>query len=251
MKSIITSREKKIYERIIEDATVDCNDEYEQISGWICLLDENIATPCNCTIGKQSTVLEKIDGVHNTACIVGIIRLGKSKIILMPTNIGTKMGHKEIILKYLKEKSNEDDVIALLQEQKKWLANPGKNSILLNDEYLSLIIKLAKNSNRKIKSHAIIILSNVEYYMGAKNFYELCRIAAECSSDKDGNIRQASFILIKNLNALMITLPLINKLQNASNAEVNLFYESFRNLFIRLYFSFYNEHNQDLAWQIE
>ena len=61
MKSIITSREKKIYERIIEEATVDCKDEYEQISGWICLLDENIATPCNCTIGKQNIVLEKID----------------------------------------------------------------------------------------------------------------------------------------------------------------------------------------------
>jgi len=80
MKSIITSREKKIYERIIEEATVDCKDEYEQISGWICLLDENIATPCNCTIGKQNIVLEKIDDADNTACIVGVIRLGKLKI---------------------------------------------------------------------------------------------------------------------------------------------------------------------------
>ena len=64
--------------------------------------------------------------------------------MLMPTNIGAKMDYEEIILKYLKEKSNEEDVIALLQEQKKMLAN--KNSILMNDEYLSLIIKLAKNS---------------------------------------------------------------------------------------------------------
>ena len=160
------------------------------------------------------------------------------------------MGHKEIILKYLKEKSNEDEVIALLQEQKKMLANPETNSILLNDEYLSVIIKLAKKSNRKIKDHVIIILSNVKYHMEAKNFYKMCRIEDECSNDKEGNIRQAGFILIKNLNTLMITLPLINRLQNASNADVNLFYESFRYLFIRLYFRFYNKHNQDIRKSI-
>ena len=87
MKSKITSREKKMYERIIEEATVDCNDEYEQTSGWICLLDENIATPCNCTIGKQNMVLEKIDEADNTACIVGVIRLGKSKIRVLIQDI--------------------------------------------------------------------------------------------------------------------------------------------------------------------
>ena len=70
------------------------------------------------------------------------------------------------------------------------------------------------------------------------------------SYDKEGNIRQAGFILIKNLNTLMITLPLINRLQNASNADVNLFYESFRYLFIRLYFRFYNKHNQDIRKSI-
>jgi len=160
------------------------------------------------------------------------------------------MDHKEIILKYMKEKNNEDEVIGLLREQKKLLANPGKNSILLNDEYLSLIIKLAKNSNRKIKYHTLIILSNVEHCRDAKNFYELCGIAAKCSNDEDGNIRQASFILIKSLNALMMLLPLINNLQDASDAEVNLFYESFRSLYIKLYFSFYNQHNQNIRKSI-
>src|SRR3989338_5485058 len=168
--------------------------------------------------------------------------------MLMPPNIGAKMDYEEIILKYLKEKSNEGDVIALLQEQKKMLAN--KNSILMNDEYLSLIIKLAKNSKGKVKYHAIIILSNIEYSMEAKNFYELCQIAAESSRDKDGHVRQASFIMIKNLNGVMLILPLINKLQNANTVEVNLFYESFRNLFIKLYFSFYNKHDQDIRKSI-
>ena len=168
----------------------------------------------------------------------------------MPTNIGAKMGNKEIILKYLKDKSNEDEIIALLQEQKKVLADPKKSSILLNDEYFSLILKLARNSKGKIKYHAIIILSNIGFCMDAKNFYELCRIAAESSNDKDGNVRQAGFILIKNLNTLMISLPLINKLQNASKAEVNLFYESFRTLFYRLHSLLYNPSCHDLKKSI-
>ena len=157
------------------------------------------------------------------------------------------MDHKEIILKYLKEKSNEEEVITLLQEQKKMIANkPG----LLDNEDFSLMLKLAKTSKGKMKYHALIILSNVEFFMEAKNFYELCRIAAECSNDKDGNIRQASFILIKNFNGWMIALPLINKLQNARKEEINLFYESFMNLFSKLQFLFYNESDKNLRKSI-
>jgi len=164
----------------------------------------------------------------------------------MPTNIGAKMDYKEIISRYLKDKSNEDELIALLQEQKKVLSNSKKSSILLNDEYFSLIFKLARNSKGKIKYHAITILSNIGFCMDAKNFYELCRIAAESSNDKDANVRQASFILIKNLNTLMISLPIINKLQNASKAEVNLFYESFRTLFYRLHSLLHNRSGHDI-----
>lgn len=151
------------------------------------------------------------------------------------------MDGKEIISKYLKEKINEEEVIALLQEHKKILANPKNSSALLNAEYFSLILKLAKNSkNKKIQYHTMVILSNVAFFFEPINFYELCHLAAESSNDKDGNVRQACFILIKNLNAWMLTLPLINKLQNANKAEINLFYESFRVLFYKLYFKFYH-----------
>src|SRR3989344_4149347 len=112
------------------------------------------------------------------------LMMQKQCSILMPINFGVKMSNKEIILKYLKEKSNEEQVIALLQEHKKMIANkPG----LLGDEDFSLMLKLAKNSKGKIKYHALIILSNVEFFMNAKNFYELCQIAAENLKDKYGN----------------------------------------------------------------
>ncbi len=47
MKQIITPSQKRTYEKITEDATLDCYSEYEQISGWACLLDDCIHTPCN------------------------------------------------------------------------------------------------------------------------------------------------------------------------------------------------------------
>ena len=168
----------------------------------------------------------------------------------MPTNIGAKMDHKGIIQKYFIEKNNEDEVIALLKEQKKVLANSKKNSIILNDEYSSLIIKLIKNSSGKVKYHAIIFLSNIEFCMDAKNFYEMCQVASESAKDEDGNVRHACFLLIKNLNAVMIMLPLINKLQNAGKAEINLSYESFRNLFYRLHFLFHSENDLKIKRKI-
>ena len=167
--------------------------------------------------------------------------------ILMLINTGAKMDNKDIILKYLKEKSNGEEVIAVLQEQKKMIANKPD---ILSDKDFSLMLKLAKNSKGKIRYHALIILSNFEFFMSAKNFYELCQIAAENLRDQDGYLRQAGFILTKNLNAWMLTLPLITKLQNASKTEVNIFYESFRGLFYKLYFSFYTPKNSDIRRNI-
>ena len=170
----------------------------------------------------------------------------KQWCILMPTNTGVKMDGKEIILKYLAEKSNEEEVIALLEEQKKVLANPKNIPAILTENYLPLLLKLAKKSNGKIKYHALIILSNFEVCMNTGNFFELCQIVAANSKNKDGNIRKACVIMIKSLNATMMVLPMFNKLQKTSDTEINLYYESFRNLFYRLYFLVYNQSEQNI-----
>ncbi|MBU0756642.1 MAG: hypothetical protein KKF44_01130, partial [Nanoarchaeota archaeon] len=65
-------------------------------------------------------------------------------------------------------------------------------------------------------------------------FQDICKIAAENSKDKDGNIRHACFLLVKNLNTLMIAMPFINMVNSMSNEETNLIYESFRDLFYDL-----------------
>ena len=80
MKLPVTAKQKKTYEKIAEDATTDCYGEYEQISGWACLLDEFIHTPRNCVLGKEKVVLEEIDTDDNCRVVIGVIRLNKTKV---------------------------------------------------------------------------------------------------------------------------------------------------------------------------
>lgn len=87
MKQKITAAQMKIYEKIIEEATIECYEEYENICGWQCLLDEKIATPCPCKIGKQDTILENIDMDEGGRVVIGIIRLNKAKIRILLQDI--------------------------------------------------------------------------------------------------------------------------------------------------------------------
>ena len=87
MKSTITNSQKKKYEKIIEEATVDCNDEEEQIVGWECLFDENIATPCNCFIGKQQAILEKVCSDDHGGSIIAVVKLNKTKMRVLIQDI--------------------------------------------------------------------------------------------------------------------------------------------------------------------
>jgi len=87
---------KKIYEKIIEEATVDCCGEYEPIQGWACLLDEKIHTPCNCSICAQKAVLSKIDTDENGMVIIGVIKLNNTQVRVLIQDVlleGKKMDY--------------------------------------------------------------------------------------------------------------------------------------------------------------
>ncbi len=79
-KQKLSNKNKILFENIIEDATVDCKDEDEQISGWECIFDDNIATPCKCRIGKEEAILREIRQDENSPFILGIIEINKKKI---------------------------------------------------------------------------------------------------------------------------------------------------------------------------
>ena len=79
-KKLLDNTDKILFEKIIEEATTDCYNEYEQIAGWACSLVENIPVPCKCLIGKEKPLLEKIDTNNNSSEIFGIIRLNKTEL---------------------------------------------------------------------------------------------------------------------------------------------------------------------------
>lgn len=39
-KTLLNNKDKILFKEIIEEATVDCYNEYEQISGWVCVLEK-------------------------------------------------------------------------------------------------------------------------------------------------------------------------------------------------------------------
>ena len=80
MKNKLMNTKKATYEKIIEEATMDCYSEYEQVSGWACVLEDNIPVPCKCLIGKENAILDKIDMNDNSSEIFGIIKLNQSRI---------------------------------------------------------------------------------------------------------------------------------------------------------------------------
>ena len=64
-----TSRKTSIKPRIskvrlkgmIEEATVDCHDESEQVTGWFTMLDEHLAVPFETKILGVSAIVERVN----------------------------------------------------------------------------------------------------------------------------------------------------------------------------------------------
>ena len=72
-------KEKK-FEKMAEQATIDCYGEYEQFSGWACTLEEELPLPLKCIIFGEDAALIDIETDENGTSVLGIIKKGKSKI---------------------------------------------------------------------------------------------------------------------------------------------------------------------------
>jgi|SRR3989344_4700856 len=79
-KKSMVDTNRILFEKIIEDAIIDCYGEDEQIAGWACLLEENIPVPCKCLIGEEPVTLNKIEQGENSNVIFGKIKFEKIKI---------------------------------------------------------------------------------------------------------------------------------------------------------------------------
>jgi hypothetical protein len=63
---------------MIEEATVDCYNESEQITGWFTTIDENLAVPFETKILGVPVTVERVDLSRNEE-IVAVCRRGRER----------------------------------------------------------------------------------------------------------------------------------------------------------------------------
>jgi hypothetical protein len=65
-------------EEMIEDATVDCHDESEQMMGWFTMLDENLVVPFETRVLGVPVTVERVDLNHSEQ-IVAVCARGRDR----------------------------------------------------------------------------------------------------------------------------------------------------------------------------
>ncbi len=68
-------------EEMIEEATVDCHDESEQMTGWFTMLDENLVVPFETTVFGVPVTVERVD-LNRSEQIVAVCARGRDRQVL-------------------------------------------------------------------------------------------------------------------------------------------------------------------------
>lgn len=68
-------------EKLIEEATVDCYNESEQLSGFYAMLEDNLAVPFKTTLLGVEVVVKKIDLTENNEIVGVCVRKGERQRI--------------------------------------------------------------------------------------------------------------------------------------------------------------------------
>ncbi len=69
---------KQRLEEMIEQATVDCHNESEQVTGWFTMIDENLAVPFETTVLGVPVTVERVD-LDRSEQIVAICSRGRDR----------------------------------------------------------------------------------------------------------------------------------------------------------------------------
>lgn len=82
MKSV-----KRELERIAEEATTDCYDEYEQIAGWCAYLQSEINLPCKCFVDKKEALLIDFDINKIGSALLATIKIDTHEFRVDPETV--------------------------------------------------------------------------------------------------------------------------------------------------------------------
>ena len=65
-------------EAMIEEATVDCHDESEQVTGWFTMLEEHLGVPFETKILGVSAIVERV-GLNRSEQIIAVCSRGRDR----------------------------------------------------------------------------------------------------------------------------------------------------------------------------
>ncbi len=65
-------------DELVEEATVDCYNESEQVSGFFCMLEDQLAIPFTTKLLGEEIIVEKIDVTEEDE-IIAICRRGRNR----------------------------------------------------------------------------------------------------------------------------------------------------------------------------
>ena len=82
MKSV-----KRELERIAEEATTDCYNEYEQIGGWCAYLQSEIDLPCKCFVDKKEALLIDFDINKIGSALLATIKIDTCEFKVDPETV--------------------------------------------------------------------------------------------------------------------------------------------------------------------
>jgi len=66
---------------MIDEATVDCSDESEQVTGWYTMIEEHLAVPFDATILGVPATVERVD-LNRREQIVAICARGRDRQVI-------------------------------------------------------------------------------------------------------------------------------------------------------------------------
>ncbi len=66
---------KRELEKIAEDATTDCYDEYEQIACWSEYLQSKIKLPCKCKVHQKEIILTGFDVSKGGLSVLAVVNI--------------------------------------------------------------------------------------------------------------------------------------------------------------------------------
>ena len=75
---------KRELEKISDEATTDCYNEYEQIAGWCAYLEDKIDLPCKCKVGQKEGLLTGFDTNKDGSSLLAVIKIDMSEYKVAP-----------------------------------------------------------------------------------------------------------------------------------------------------------------------